>query len=60
MDFILGCNYWASNAGADMWRCFDANAIEKDIKTLSEYGITHIRAFGAISSLLSLLKGLMG
>lgn len=45
MDFILGCNYWASNAGADMWRCFDANAIEKDIKTLSEYGITHIRAF---------------
>ena len=23
MDFILGCNDWASNAGADVWRDFD-------------------------------------
>lgn len=45
MNFILGCNYWASNAGADMWRDFDPSAIEKDIKILSENGVKHIRAF---------------
>ena len=45
MEFILGCNYWASNAGADMWRFFDAEVVKKDIKTLSEYGVKHIRVF---------------
>lgn len=45
MDFILGCNYWASNAGADMWRNFDLKIIEKDIKALSENGVKQIRAF---------------
>ncbi len=45
VDFILGCNYWASNAGADMWRDFDADIIKKDIKTLSENGVKHIRVF---------------
>ncbi len=45
MDFILGCNYWASNAGADMWRFFDAGVVEKDIKILSEYEIKYIRVF---------------
>lgn len=45
MNFILGCNYWASNAGADMWRDFDTKIIEKDIKTLSENGVKHLRVF---------------
>ncbi len=45
MDFILGCNYWASNAGTDMWRDFDIDIIRKDIKTLSEYGVAHLRVF---------------
>lgn len=45
MEFILGCNYWASNAGADMWRKYDLNIIREDIKTLSSYGVTHIRVF---------------
>ena len=45
MNFILGCNYWASNAGADMWRDFDPSAIEKDIQILSGNGVKHIRAF---------------
>jgi ABC-type transporter Mla maintaining outer membrane lipid asymmetry ATPase subunit MlaF len=34
MDFILGCNYWASNAGTEMWTNWDENAVRKDIKTL--------------------------
>ncbi len=45
MDFILGCNYWASNAGADMWRDFDENTVYEDLKTLSSYGVTHMRVF---------------
>lgn len=45
MDFILGCNYWASNAGIEMWRDFDAKAIEKDLKILSEHGVECMRVF---------------
>ena len=45
MGFILGCNYWASNAGADMWRDFDEKTVYDDIKALSSYGVTHMRVF---------------
>lgn len=45
MDFILGCNYWASNAGADMWRDFDAECIDEDLRALSGGGVTHMRVF---------------
>lgn len=45
MEFILGCNYWASNAGADMWRSFDKDAVREDLRALSSYGVTHMRVF---------------
>lgn len=45
MDFILGCNYWASNAGIEMWKNFDAEAIKKDLKILSDHGIEYLRVF---------------
>lgn len=45
MEFLIGCNYWASNAGTEMWRQFDAEAIRKDMKILSEHGVKCIRAF---------------
>ena len=45
MSFILGCNYWASNAGIEMWREFDPEAIKTDIKKLSENGIKYLRVF---------------
>ena len=45
MDFILGCNYWASNAGADMWRKFDLETVKKDLNLLSEHGINCLRVF---------------
>ncbi len=45
MPFILGCNYWASNAGPDMWRQFDVAVIEKDLRALAENGVSHIRMF---------------
>ncbi len=45
MEFILGCNYWASNAGADMWRFFDEEAVRQDVKELSSYGVKYMRVF---------------
>ncbi len=45
MEFILGCNYWASNAGADMWKNFDINVVERDLKILSEKGVEYVRIF---------------
>lgn len=45
MNFILGCNYWASNAGTDMWQQFDIESIEQDLRVLSEHGIKHLRVF---------------
>lgn len=45
MEFMLGCNYWCSNAGADMWQNFDIEAIKDDLKRLSSYGVTHMRVF---------------
>lgn len=45
MDFILGCNYWASDSGTDMWRTFNISAIKKDLSVLSEYGVKYIRVF---------------
>lgn len=45
MDFILGCNYWASNAGIEMWRQFDAEAIKNDLKILSQHGVKYLRVF---------------
>lgn len=45
MEFLLGCNYWASNAGTDMWRNFDTAAIEKDLRALSSNGVRHMRVF---------------
>lgn len=43
--FMLGCNYWASNAGTEMWRNWDPNAVESDFKKLSEYGVEYLRVF---------------
>ena len=45
MKFMLGCNYWASNAGVDMWKNFNPKAIEKDLKVLSKHGVRYMRVF---------------
>lgn len=44
-EFIVGCNYWASNAGTEMWREWDENAIREDFEILTAHGITHLRVF---------------
>lgn len=44
-EFILGVNYWASNAGADMWRNWDESVIENDLAILKKRGIKVLRVF---------------
>jgi len=43
--FVLGCNYWASNAGVNMWIDWQPEVIEKDFKRMSDAGIEVIRVF---------------
>lgn len=45
MEFIVGCNYWASNAGTNMWKDFDIDVIENDIRILREHGMKYMRVF---------------
>ena len=45
MEFMLGCNYWASNAGTEMWVNWDEDAIKKDFRILSENGVNTLRVF---------------
>lgn len=44
-NFIIGCNYWASNAGAEMWNNWDVDIVKNDIKVLSQNGIKYLRVF---------------
>ena len=44
-SFMIGCNYWASNAGMYMWREFDEKIVEKDFALLSSHGVDTIRVF---------------
>ena len=41
----LGANYWASHAATQMWRRWDAQIVEQDLKTLAENGFTLLRVF---------------
>ena len=45
IPFMLGCNYWASNAGTEMWRVFDEQVIEEDFIALRENGCDTLRIF---------------
>ncbi len=44
-DFWMGVNYWASHAGTDMWRQWDANTVQKDFASLREQGVRVLRVF---------------
>lgn len=43
--FMIGCNYWDSVHGTDMWRYYDPEVIEEDLKALSENGVRVMRVF---------------
>ena len=42
---MIGCNYWASNAGTDMWRNWDENAVREDLRVLTANGVEYMRVF---------------
>ena len=44
-EFMLGCNYWESHAGAEMWKNWDEEQVERDMQDLSEYGVKYLRVF---------------
>lgn len=44
-SFFLSCNYWSSNAGTAMWKNWDIEVIENDLKKLKAAGITTLRVF---------------
>ena len=43
--FYIGCNYWASNSGTNMWKDFDIEIIKKDMHLMNSAGIDTIRVF---------------
>ena len=43
--FQLGCNYWASHAGTEMWRNWDASVVDADFAALEAQGMTLVRVF---------------
>lgn len=43
--FILGANYWASHAGTEMWKKWDEQVVDQDLKILSENKINDLRVF---------------
>lgn len=45
MEYIVGCNYWASNAGTEMWKNWDEKAVREDFEILTSHGIRYMRVF---------------
>ncbi len=45
MEFLLGCNYWASHAGTEMWVNWDPDRIDKDFQILKENNVNALRVF---------------
>jgi len=45
MKYMIGCNYWGSKHGTDMWKHWDEPSVREDLRLLSQYGVTHMRVF---------------
>lgn len=43
--FTVGCNYWASHAGTNMWRDWRPDIIEADFAKLSAHNVRMLRVF---------------
>ena len=44
-NFLIGCNYWDSASGTDMWRNWNEDVIEKDLAALEQCGVKCLRVF---------------
>ncbi len=40
-----GCNYWASNAGTEMWKQWDEAVVRKDFLLMKQTGLKTVRVF---------------
>ena len=58
-SFIIGCNYWASNAGLYMFQDWKPEVIEEDFKKMAEIKLQMVRIFPLWSDFqpISVLKG---
>lgn len=45
MNYMIGCNYWGSKWGTEMWANWDAESVRNDLKTLAQYGVNTLRVF---------------
>lgn len=45
MNYMVGCNYWASHAGPEMWTNWDEATVRKDLTKLSQQGLDTLRIF---------------
>lgn len=45
MDFMIGCNYWASHSGTEMWANWNEAVVDDDLRLLSKYGVRYMRVF---------------
>ncbi len=43
--FLVGCNYWASHAGAAMWRDWQPDVVARDLDQLAGAGLHVLRVF---------------
>ena len=43
--FDVGCNYWGSKWGTLMWRNWDKDSVENDLRVLSAHDIRFLRVF---------------
>lgn len=43
--FVVGCNYWASHAGTNMWKDWQSDVVEADLEQMENAGIQVIRIF---------------
>ena len=44
-NFMIGCNFWDSKSGTDMWVNFDEDSLAKDLDALAESGVNCMRCF---------------
>jgi len=59
-EFLIGCNYFASNKGVHMWKYWDSDVIDKDFAALRQYGIDYVRIFPIWSDFQPLTPHLRG
>ena len=45
MEYMIGCNYWDSKSGTEMWRNWDEDSVDKDLEVLKKYGSEYLRVF---------------